>query len=204
MLKQNVCRQCLLHSMYLINSHRVTIVELGPRCWMPDTWRWMSLLSITCLVIAVLAFTSLPGHTVSTMVHSCALYAVTYSSKTMFFSLTSFWCFFSKPVFQVIDPLYLCHPGIVNCLGMVEPQCMTPNSLRKYFNYILASWSAIYNDAIPLQKAWVFHSVSSWLTSSPGSSGFRSWGSGQGWWQWRWWRQLCPWRGQWRAGHRCR
>ena len=99
----------------------------------------MSLLSIICLVIAVLAFTSLPGHTVSTMVHSCALCAVTYSSKTMFFSLTSFWCFFSKPVFQVIDPLYLCHPGIVNCLGMVEPQCMTPNSLRKYFNYIECS-----------------------------------------------------------------
>ena len=76
---------------------------------------------------------------ISSTVRICAWLVVNYSSRTRFFAVTSCWRSFPIQVFQVAGPLYLCHPGLVNCLCTVEPLNTTANILRKYFNYILTS-----------------------------------------------------------------
>lgn len=138
MIEKDVPRQSLVPSVCLGDSHRELSLHWDPAavpllCWdrgpggLLPAW-----VSECCLS----PFVWTP---ISSTVRICAWLVVNYSSRTRFFAVTSCWRSFPIQVFQVAGPLYLCHPGLVNCLCTVEPLNTTANILRKYFNYILTS-----------------------------------------------------------------
>lgn len=62
MIENTVYNECLVHSICLLNSHGIAIVELESSCWSLAMLGSMSLLPVAYLDMVGLSFTPLPGH----------------------------------------------------------------------------------------------------------------------------------------------